>query len=441
MQYPRVLIFGQPFNDFSGGGITLTNLFKGWPKGKIAVTFIGHGLFNVTTDVCDTYYQLGRDEHKWIFPFNLIQRKFESGLRVYNQSAPKVPVNFFQAGIRYKIVNNFFYPFLKWIGLFHAISKISLSESFKQWLKEYNPDILYIQASTRETILFASDLCDFLNKPSIIHVMDDWPSTISSGGLFMNYWKVKIDKEFRQLLNKVSLHISISEPMSVEYLARYGKKFIPFHNPIDTDRWLKHSKTNFEIDPGNIKILYSGRIGDNGIDESLSEVASAIDLIDDKNINIRLHIQTPSKDVETLSRIRNFKCVVMNPFINYNQLPRAFADADILLLANDFTDKGVDYLRFSMPTKASEYMISGSPVLIYASDQTAVSKFFSLNHCGFCVTKQDPEELRSAIMLLISNKELRMELSRNAVNLALQKFNSEKVRGDFQGLLIRLTEN
>ena len=110
MQYPRVLIFGQPFNDFSGGGITLTNLFKGWPKSKIAVTFIGHGLFNVTTDVCDTYYQLGKNEHKWIFPFNLIQRKFESGLRVYNQNAPKVPVNFFQAGIRYKIVNNFFIP-------------------------------------------------------------------------------------------------------------------------------------------------------------------------------------------------------------------------------------------------------------------------------------------------------------------------------------------
>lgn len=438
MEYPRVLIFGQPFNDFSGGGITLTNLFKGWPKGKIAVTFIGHGLFNVTTDVCDTYYQLGKDEHKWIFPFNLIQRKFESGLRDYSQSAPKVPVNFFQTGLRYKIVNKVFYPFLKWIGLFHAISKISLSDSFKQWLKEFNPDIIYIQASTRETILFASDLCDYLNKQSVIHIMDDWPSTISSSGLFKNYWREKIDREFRQLLNKVYLHISISEPMSVEYRARYGKEFLPFHNPIDTDRWLTHSKTNFEIDPGNIKILYSGRIGDNGIDESLFEVASAIDLIDNKNFNIRLHIQTPSKDVAILNRFRNFKCVIINPFINYDQLPRVFADADILLLPNDFTSRGVDYLRFSMPTKAPEYMISGSPILVYASGQTAISQFFGNNRCGYCVTRQDPQELRRAILLLINNKEIRMELSRNAVKLAIQKFNSDRVRSEFQGLMKKL---
>jgi len=85
MSYPKVLIFGQPFNDYSGGGITLTNLFKGWPKDKIAVTYIGHGLENVTTDVCGTYYQLGKEEHKWKFPFNLMQREFPSGLKTFKE--------------------------------------------------------------------------------------------------------------------------------------------------------------------------------------------------------------------------------------------------------------------------------------------------------------------------------------------------------------------
>ena len=28
MNYPKVFIFGQPFNNFSGGGITLTNLLR-----------------------------------------------------------------------------------------------------------------------------------------------------------------------------------------------------------------------------------------------------------------------------------------------------------------------------------------------------------------------------------------------------------------------------
>jgi hypothetical protein len=35
--YPKILIFYQPFNSYSGGGITLTNLFLGWPKERLAV--------------------------------------------------------------------------------------------------------------------------------------------------------------------------------------------------------------------------------------------------------------------------------------------------------------------------------------------------------------------------------------------------------------------
>lgn len=76
MSLPKVLIFGQPFNNTHGGGITLSNLFKGWEKDKIAVAATGHLMYNVTTDVCDIYYQLGNKEFKWRFPFNLIQRNF-----------------------------------------------------------------------------------------------------------------------------------------------------------------------------------------------------------------------------------------------------------------------------------------------------------------------------------------------------------------------------
>ena len=230
MSFPRVLIFGQPFNDFSGGGITLTNLFRGWPKEKIAVTFIGHGLISVTTDVCDTYYQLGSEEHKWIFPFNLIQRKFPSGIKTFVPGNSS-PVNIIQASTRYKLVNRFFYPFLRQIGLFHAVSTITLSDKIKQWLKEWRPELLYIQASTRETINFAREINDFLGVPSVIHVMDDWPSTISNSGILKKYWFRKIDREYRDLLLKVNLHMSISDSMSLEFEKRYGVKFIPFHNP------------------------------------------------------------------------------------------------------------------------------------------------------------------------------------------------------------------
>ena len=275
MESCRVLIFGQPFNDFSGGGITLTNLFKGWPKKNIAVAFFAHGLSNVTTDVCAIYYQLGRDEHKWIFPFNLIQKKFDSGLKTFEESTILSSTHS-EKGFRYKLVNNYFYPFLNWIGILHFASKVSISDRLRNWLIEFNPEVLYLQVSTREEIRFANELISFQNWPTIIHIMDDWPSTISNKGPFKKFWARTIDRELKSLFNRVDLRLSISDAMAREYLKRYGQTFLPFHNPIDTDVWLLHSKRDYSLNSEYVKVLYSGRIGI-GITESLLEVAAVLE--------------------------------------------------------------------------------------------------------------------------------------------------------------------
>jgi glycosyltransferase involved in cell wall biosynthesis len=438
MSFPKILIIGQPFNNFSGGGITLSNLFKGWPRDKIAVAYTGHGLYSVTTDICNTIYQLGEEEHRWVFPFSLIQRKFPSGIKSINENIGDT-IYYVQTGIRYKIVNRLFYPFLNWLGLIHCLSKIKLSEKFKSWLVEFQPEIIYFQVSTREEILFASDICDSFKIPSVIHMMDDWPSTISNNGIFKKFWHKKIDFEFKKLLDQLDLHLSISDAMSDEYLTRYNKKFVAFHNPIETDVWLPFSKSTFDLDKEYIKILYSGRIGI-GITESLMEVASAIDSINDNGKKIKLYIQTHTQASEIINPLLRFNCIVINPFVAYKQLPMIFSEADILLLPNEFSNKGVDFLKFSMPTKASEYMISGTPILIYAPEVSAISIFFKKNECGYCVTMQDPSAIVKGIMDIISNKEDRIKFSQNAVDLAKRKFSANKIREEFQGLLIGLCE-
>lgn len=439
MSSPKVLIFGQPFNTFSGGGITLTNLFRGWAKEKIAVAYMGHGLYTVTTDVCGTYYQLGTEEYKWVFPFNLIQRQFPSGLKTFDQKEVAEPIFYIQKGIRYRIVNKVFYPFLRWAGLFHSLRKIILSEEFKIWLSEYKPEILYLQVSSREEIDFAKVLINYLKIPSVIHMMDDWPTTISSKGILKNYWYKKIDTEFKKLLNQVDLHLSISDEMSEEYMRRYNKMFTAFHNPIETEFWLPYCKKSFNIDKKHITILYSGRIGI-GITDSLYEIASAIDIINNTELNIKLHIQTPTKNPNILNRLKSYKCIVINPFAAYEELPKIFSDADILLLANDFSKSAMDYLRYSMPTKASEFMISGTPILIYAPVEAAVMTFFIKNECGYCVSHHSLDEILKGIQYLISNEEYRKKISFNAVSLAKDKFSAEKVRKEFHDMLIDATQ-
>lgn len=436
MTFYKVLIFGQPFNNFTGGGITLTNLFKGWPKDKIAVAYMGHGLYNVSTDVCDTVYQLGNEEHKWIFPFSLIQRKFPSGLKKFDPDK-KPAFNFIQTGTRYKIVTRFFYPLLRWTGIYHFLSKIHVSERFAGFLRDFKPDLLYLQVSTRDEIIFSIDLIEHLRIPSIIHMMDDWPTTISREGLFHKIIEKRIDRELKTLFSKVDLHLSISDAMSAAYIARYKKNFIAFHNPIETSSWLPFSKKDYSLQNDRVSVLYSGRIG-MGITDSIYEVAEAVDRMNLNGMEIKLHIQTPTKDERILNQLKKYKSIIINPFAELYQLPEIFSNADILLLANDFSAHALDYLRLSMPTKASEYMVSGTPVLIYSPEETAVTRFFKDNECGYCVTRQDQNEIIKAFEYLINNEEYRRKTGTRAHEIARSRFSAEKVRKEFQNLLLGL---
>jgi glycosyltransferase involved in cell wall biosynthesis len=438
---PKILIFGPPFNSFSGGGITLTNLFKGWPKDKIAVTSTGHVLFMVSTDVCDTYYLLGRDEQRWVFPLNLFQRPFPSGLMTFEKEVRPIhqPVTGGKIKLSFRqiLVDKIFYPFIHWLGLFHCLSEIRLSENFRKWISEYKPDILYLQVSSREDIEFSLKLTNYLSIPTVIHMMDDWPSTISKDGLFERYWRKKIDKELRELLDRMDLYLSISSPMSAEYKKRYNKNFLAFHNPVELGNWTPYCKKDFKLTADHVRILYSGRIGI-GITESLIEIAKVIDAMNKAGSKIKLYIQSPSSDLEVRSRLQNFECIILNPVVEYSRLPYIFSQADMLVIANDFDKEGIDFLRFSMPTKVTEYMVSGTPVIVYAPYETAVSRFFEENGCGCCVTEQDPDKLHNAIELMISDEEYRKQLSHKAVSLAKDLFDADKVQNEFQQLLIKL---
>jgi glycosyltransferase involved in cell wall biosynthesis len=438
-KYKKVLIYGQPFNHNSGGGITLTNLFTGWPKEKIAVLFAPWDSVSVSTQICDTYYQIGKDEHKWKFPFNAFKQPFTaSGLFNFDNSR-EIFADSPKKGIKRLLARKVFNPFFNWLGLYHGGSEIILSPGLKAWLNNYKPDIIYMQISSLEGITFAIQLIDYLKIPSALHMMDDWPSTISSYGPFKKYWRREIDSQFRCLLDKVKLHISISDAMSDEYRERYDKEFVVFHNPVDTKVWLPHIKTNFTLDKKCVSVLFSGRIG-TGISNSLLEVASAIDSIHDNDLNIKLYIQTTVKEHSVLQQIQKYKCPVINPVAEYDQIPGIFSKADILLLANDFNTSAISFLKLSMPTKASEYMVSGTPVLIYAPNETAVSKFFYQNNCGYCITTQSREAIAEAVQFLINNEEYRKKISSNAVKLALEKFDAVEVRKKFQNMLLAISK-
>lgn len=432
--HPKILIFSQTFNDFSGGGITLTNLFSGWPKDRIAVISYSFMLAGISTDICDSYYQLGKDEIRWRFPLSLIKIPQRSGL-IGNASHSELPVSEIATTRKQKAISRIFNKFVKLFGLDNCYSGIYISDRIYSWLEEYKPGLLYFQISNRESIFFAKELVDRLGIPAVIHMMDDWPSTIADGSIFRGYWKRKVARELQQLMDKTDVHLSICDEMSGEYQRRYGFRFHAFHNTIELDSWMRWARKDLNIQEGTVRVLFSGRIG-KGIQQSLIELADVIETMRRTGIDITLQIQSPRSDPAILDQIKSYECVRINPPAEYERIPEIYSMADILVIVNDFHPKGIKFLRYSMPTKVPEYMISGTPILVYASPETALFKFFHQNRCGHCVGVQSKEEITQGIKMLIQNMDYREELSRNAIAYAKEFFDSNSVRQRFQNLLI-----
>jgi glycosyltransferase involved in cell wall biosynthesis len=122
--------------------------------------------------------------------------------------------------------------------------------------------------------------------------------------------------------------------------------------------------------------------------------------------------------------------------VNYNKLPEIFAKADLLTLPNDFDERSVSFLKFSMPTKASEYMASGTPILAYSSMETAVAKHALQNKWAYVVFEQNIEKLRAAIYEIYENRDLRYKLADVAKKYAIEHYDSDKLRAEFKNSFV-----
>ena len=426
---PKVLVIGQSFNKNSGGGITQSNLFEGWDKDKIAVACSAHLLRNSDNRICEIYYQLGKDEHQWVFPLNILQKKYYSGLIRFDEKRNNNPT---KTGNDYRLslIDKFLYPFLKFTGLFHCIKRIKLSEKFCNWLDAYKPDVIYAQGSDRERILFALLLQSHLKIPMIYHVMDDWPSVISSKGMFKKFWYGRIDRELKILFDRASLLLSISDYMSLEYKKRYGKNFLAFHNPINIEFWKKYQRTDYELND-TPTILYAGRIG-LGIDSSLEAFAKAIVVVNKElNKGVKFIVQATEKP----DWVDKYSCTEYRKPVTYNELPKVFSEADFLLLPYDFSEESIRYIKYSMPTKASEYMVSGTPVIIFAPEVTALVQYAKKAGWAMVITENSTHVLTEELKSLIEKKEIRLKIAGNAIQTAEEHHSSVKVTAEFKKLI------
>lgn len=441
IEYPKVLIYGETFTNSDGGGITLSNLFKDWPIDKLANVIDGNRSSKISNfNICNNIYILGESEKKTFFLFSFLRTKYLSGKfyefsnvkekGINNRKSRKTEI---YAKIK-KVTTKVFFLLMHFLGIYHHLFRIKISNKLHKWISEFNPDILYVHFNTIESMLFINDLKSQFEVKLIVHMMDDWPNTIVRSGLFKSYWTNRINKLLQGIFDKSVLLLSISESMSEEYKIRYGKDSKYFHNPVDLKIWQPHTKQNYELNE-QIKLLYAGRIG-LGTEKALLQLIDAVNILNIHNLDVKVLIQTSSIDLRITKLIEKYSFVEILPVAKYEELPKIFSSVDLLLLPYDLDGEGARFIKYSMPTKATEYMISGTPIFLYCSSESGIYKHAYENKWAKIVTEKNATKLKEEILNMLTDIEERKSIANNAINYASVNLNSNIIRNKFQNEII-----
>lgn len=436
-QFSRILLIDTTLHKCSATGITLSNLFGGWPKDLL---FMVGDQLSVKLSIEAGYrgtYQLNANDYYHKFPLGLV-------LLLYRTLSGWVRKMFLNVELNSNLTNkssqielnrfstkNYFQSLFQYLGLDHLLFRQVISKDLRQWINTHNPDYFYAVLSTRHSILFTEKLLDEFNKPIIIHIMDDWPSTIGSDCVFKKYWNKKINLELKKLLSNVYKRVAISELMALEFESRFGGKWDYFHNPIHLPNWLPYQRKIISSNSGMIKIAYFGRIGRANDKAFLTFVDAIKELIEVHLVSVQINIYSNNLLPNAYLGLDFIK---VHGFINHTEIPKEIARYDYLILPLSFNDNDIAFSRLSIPTKLSEYLISGVPVILFAPKETAAYKFVVETNSAFVIDTPVTTDVAVRLRQFFSDENKQYEISKNARMVANQNFSSEIIDYKFSSL-------
>jgi glycosyltransferase involved in cell wall biosynthesis len=420
--HPRVLfITAAAFNHVTGGGITFSNLFRGWPKDRIAT--VHNDPVPVSTDVCERFYRLGASEID-VWPILRRLRPARSDAAVADGNATPSSAH----GLLRRVKSLVFGDGLPEHGV--------LSPELEAWIAEFRPDVIY-------TILGGTGLMQVIRAvqrrfavPLVVHFMDDWQSAIHRGGLLSPWQRRRMQRLIADLVGSARSAMGICDAMCEEYEQRFGRPFAPFQNTVDAARWSAIAKSDLRIG-SPIRLLYAGSVLSFAQAESLVDCCAAVLSRNAEGAETELEIYSPPAQVAALrerfsaaSTIR-FSDVIADDEAYF----RSLAAADILLLPVNFDEFSIRYIRLSMPTKVPSYLVSGTPVLVYGPAGVAQVEYARDAAWGHVVDQRTAPRLAAAIECLAGDLDLRRRLSAAARRIAAERHDAAVVRRRFQAAL------
>jgi len=422
--FPRVLFVTTfAFNTMNGGGVTFSNLFRGWPKDRLAT--VHNDPLPTSDDVCNLYFRLGPDELRrwgpleWLAPSH---RAGGTGAAASDAAAPvsrsmlqRIRAQVFGSGVP---------------------ETARLSPALEQFIAAFRPELIYTTLGGQGMVDLVEAIRARFPLPVVVHLMDDWRDTIYGDGWLSGWQRDRLNRKITKLMRVASARMGICTEMTERLARDFGLPFSAFQNCVDAARLSAFARG--DLTPGaQPRMVYAGSLLPFAQAEAVVEAATAVAALARQGVDIRFDIFAPPGAVAPYrDRLALGPAVRVLPlFERWEDYYRNIVDADILLLPVNFDATTLRFIRYSMPTKIPEYLMSGTPVLVYGPEGVAQVDYARREGWGHVVSQQGVASLAAGIRELLTDEALRKRVTTRGRALAMERHEATKVRAEFQDTL------
>jgi glycosyltransferase involved in cell wall biosynthesis len=384
--HPKVLIVSEvPLGAPNGFGVTLKNLFTGWPREKIRYFYNSADYRELTKSNLDFRY---------------------------------APVPNFPS--RRQAIPMWLGITPEWRGKY---SKIWLRRN----LRGFIPDIVFSSVHSMATICFADWISQQIDRPHVLHVMDE-PFTHSTTA------EVKI------LLQKTRGFLTISETMRKTYRERYGHESQVFHNGAEKDFFNPPTRQETKNDRP-ILIRFIGNLLHLQHFQSIEDIAGAVRQFNKIGTRRAVLEIFGGESPEGCSHEILYKDeVIYHGRIGLEDRLKTLADADLLVIPFTFSPSYFEEYRLSMPTKLPETLATGIPVLLYGPRGMAATDFCVKHDLATVLTERSIPDLLRLLRDFAENPAPFRQRASCAKEFARRELSAKVTSDRFQSLLRQLVD-
>ena len=407
-----LVITKSAWDDRIASGNTLSNFFEGWEDTSFYCLYSRSAMPN--NKVCNEYFSISPlSIVKNIFKPSRIGKRFfydNDGYIEEDEKELKMIATAKQSKSIFQLLYHLLYSTDLW-----------KNESFKQFIDECNPDIVFCFGQTDPlTYKALRYVRQHTNAKIVSYYVDD---LYRNGISVFNFIQNQKNKYLKNISQMSDLCYAISQRMCNEYAILYGRHFKLLHKGCDISDAKKYLNNP-------LKFVYAGNLFYHR-DRILCALASAIARVNDGVPKAYLDIYSSTiVDNPILMKLNIEGASTLHKARPFDEIKQILMEADVVLHVESFNDEQMKLVRLSFSTKITDCMQSGAMMMVIGPD-TVASIDYATRIPG-CIVVNDLDKLEETIKMIVNQHSLIIENAVKTNRYAKENVEINKLRSRMQ---------